>query len=302
MAFARRQPLRPQPVDVSGVLKRLQPVIHSSMRGGVVLDTRSADESIIVEVDSVQLEQVILGLVGNGSDAMPDGGRLTISVEEVELSAGAFGPGIDVAPGRFGLITVEDTGVGMDEETRSRVFEPFFSTKPFGKGTGLGLAVVYGIVKQHGGFIFVDSELGGGTRFRLYFRSAKPSTMNEMPDRELGAARQTVLVVDDLEGIRRLIARTLRQHRYVVREASNGSDALKIARTENVSLVITDVNMPEMDGRELARRVIEQVPDIRVLVISGRIEDGGSFSFLAKPFSRSELLRRVAELLAEQRR
>jgi two-component system, cell cycle sensor histidine kinase and response regulator CckA len=173
MAFARRQPLQPQVVNIIDLLNRLQPVIHSTLRPGITLEMPAPDQSARIEVDSIQLAQVILSLAGNASDAMPNGGRLRIRVQRMELSQGAFGRGIEVSAGPFVLVTVEDTGVGMDDETKSRIFEPFFSTKRFGEGTGLGLAVVYGIVKQHGGFIFVDSEVGSGTGFRLYFRSAK---------------------------------------------------------------------------------------------------------------------------------
>lgn len=174
MAFARRQPMQPEVVNIIDSLNRLQGALQSSLRAGIVLEMPSPDQTALVEVDSTQLAQVILSLAGNASDAMPHGGRLTLRVQQVQLSRGAFGPGIEVSPGPFVLVTVEDTGVGMNDETKSRIFEPFFSTKPFGEGTGLGLAVVYGIIKQHGGFIFVDSDVGRGTRFRLYFRSARP--------------------------------------------------------------------------------------------------------------------------------
>ena len=185
MAFARRQPLQPQVVNIIQLLNRLQTVIHSSLRAGIALEMPSPDQTALVEVDSIQLAQVILSLAGNASDAMPDGGRLTIRVQQVELSEGAFGRGIEVPSGPFVLVTVEDTGVGMDDETKSRIFEPFFSTKRFGEGTGLGLAVVYGIVKQHGGFIFVDSEVGHGTRFRLYLRSAKRTRPSDTASPEI---------------------------------------------------------------------------------------------------------------------
>lgn len=187
MAFARRQPLQRQVVNIIDLLNRLEPVIHSSLRAGVALEMPSPDQTALVEVDAIQLAQVILSLAGNASDAMPNGGRLTMRVQQVELSEGAFGRGIEVSPGPFVLVTVEDTGVGMDDETKSRIFEPFFSTKRFGEGTGLGLAVVYGIVKQHGGFIFVDSDVGRGTRFRLYFRSAKHTRPSDTASPEISA-------------------------------------------------------------------------------------------------------------------
>jgi two-component system, cell cycle sensor histidine kinase and response regulator CckA len=172
MAFARRQPLRPEVVDIIAALTRLRTVLDASLRTGVVLETPPPDQTALVEVDATQFDLVILSLAGNASDAMPTGGRLTIGVQQTQLSPRAFGPGIEVSPGPFVLVSIEDTGGGMDDDTKACIFEPFFSTKPFGEGTGLGLAVVYGIVKQHGGFIFVDSELGRGTRFRLYFRAA----------------------------------------------------------------------------------------------------------------------------------
>jgi two-component system cell cycle sensor histidine kinase/response regulator CckA len=174
MAFARRQPLRPEVVNLIESLERLRTALESLLPAGVAFEMLPDSSTALVEVDSTQFDLVILSLAGNASDAMPNGGRFTIRVEQVHLSPGAFGENIQVPPGPFALVAVEDTGTGMDEDTQSRIFEPFFSTKPFGEGTGLGLAAVYGIVKQHGGFIFVDSEPGRGTRFRLYFRSAKP--------------------------------------------------------------------------------------------------------------------------------
>src|SRR5205823_8764385 len=141
------------------LLWRLEPVIRCSLQEGVRLEMPSDGRAVMVEVDAVQLEQVILSITSNASQAMGNVGRLRIAVEQMELPSGAFGPGIEVAAGPFALVTIDDTGVGMDDTTKSRVFEPFFSTKPFGQGTGLGMAVVYGIVKQHGGFIFVDSQV-----------------------------------------------------------------------------------------------------------------------------------------------
>jgi two-component system cell cycle sensor histidine kinase/response regulator CckA len=188
MAFARRQPMQPEVINIIDSLNRLQGVLQSSLRAGILLEMPSPDQTALVEVDSTQLGQVILSLAGNASDAMPNGGRLTLRVQQVQLSRGAFGPGIEVSPGPFVLVTVEDTGAGMNDETKSRIFEPFFSTKPFGEGTGLGLAVVYGIVKQHGGFIFVDSDVGRGTRFRLYFRSAKPTRPSDTASPEITTA------------------------------------------------------------------------------------------------------------------
>ena len=300
MAFARRQPLQAEPLDVVDLLRRLSPGVRSSLREGISLELELPDRTVVAEVDSVQFEQVILSLSRNASDAMPNGGRLTIELDQIELATGAFGPGIQVPSGRYVLVTIEDTGVGMDDTTKSRIFEPFFSTKPFGYGTGLALAVVYGIVKQHGGFIFVDSQVAHGTRFRLYFRSALAPGGRERAARESSLASQLVLVVDDVESVRRLIARTLTQHGYAVREASGAAEALKIADADNVALVITDVDMPGMNGLELASRLTEQWPGIRILVVSGQVADAGSFAFLPKPFARTELLRRVAELLNER--
>jgi len=189
MAFARRQPLQPQVVNIIQLLNRLQTVIHSSLRAGIALEMPSPDQTALVEVDSIQLAQVILSLAGNASDVnvmLPEPAltvRLPASVVAPPKDTALFVvPSVEVP---FVLVTVEDTGVGMDDETKSRIFEPFFSTKRFGEGTGLGLAVVYGIVKQHGGFIFVDSEVGHGTRFRLYLRSAKRTRPSDTASPEI---------------------------------------------------------------------------------------------------------------------
>jgi CheY-like chemotaxis protein len=260
-----------------------------------------------VDVDRGQTEQVLLNLYVNACHAMPGGGDLYLETVNIRLP-GKSGKGSDAAPGEYVRITVKDTGMGMDERTKSRIFEPFFTTKEMGRGTGLGLATVYGIVQGHGGFITVDSEKGKGTAFHIYLPAShrevpKAATPSEFFER----GRETILLVDDEEGILAVSTALLTHLGYDVMNAKNGREALEIYRKkgETIDLVILDMIMPGMSGGETFDLLKELNPEIRVILSSGYSLDGmasqimehGCRSFMQKPFTLSALSQQVREAL-----
>jgi CheY-like chemotaxis protein len=278
----------------------------------------SADASPHVRIDPRQLDQVIVNLALNARDAMPAGGTLTVTVEETEVNDGVTSAGgAPIPAGRYGLLYVRDTGVGMDRTTQARIFEPFFTTKPVGEGTGLGLAAAYGIVKQNGGYITVASAPGDGAEFSLYLPVVPEAAGDERaglskPVREdARAAARTVLVVEDEEGVRAVAARTLELHGFRVLEATQGADALEVvARHGPPDLVLTDVIMPVMGGAELAGHLRGRWPSLPILFMSGYatadlIRQGaldGEAVTIHKPFTPDELVRSVAAALGQRRR
>jgi two-component system, cell cycle sensor histidine kinase and response regulator CckA len=265
-----------------------------------------------VKADVSQIEQVLMNLALNARDAMPKGGRLHIETRNEKLDADYMAqkePG--VKPGRYVMIAVTDTGIGMDPETQSRIFEPFFTTKSKDKGTGLGLATVFGIIKQSGGYIWCYSELGRGTTFKIYLprtdaeatRDLKPITTADVVE-----GNATILLVEDETLVRRAAARILKRHGYRVLEAPNGEEAFTICEKvgATINLLITDIVLPKMDGPELARRATKLHPEMRVLFTSGYAEgslvgegvvgEEGS-AFLSKPFTPESLLQKIQTAL-----
>jgi len=256
---------------------------------------------------------VIANLVVNARDAMPEGGRLTIETANAELDKDYAEQHFPAQPGSYVLLAVSDTGTGMDGETKSRIFEPFFTTKEKGKGTGLGLATVYGVVKQSGGYIWVYSEPGQGTAFKIYLprvseapEPTRPSPAPAAPPR----GSETLLLVEDDEMVRHLTSRMLRNRGYTVLAASDGTDALRQLESNprRIDLLITDVVMPRMSGREVAQRVVALQPHVKVLYLSGYTDDAivrhgmlePGIAFLQKPFSADVLARKVREVLERQ--
>jgi CheY-like chemotaxis protein len=264
-----------------------------------------------VRADPGQIEQVIVNLAVNARDAMPEGGKLTIETRNIVLAQSYARQHVGVTPGPYVLLAISDTGTGMDEETQRRIFEPFFTTKEKGRGTGLGLATCYGIVKQHGGHIWPYSEVGHGSTFRIYLPQVdEPIEVRTRPDAlgTLSHGTETVLLAEDETAVRVLAARVLRDRGYTVLEAADGDEALRLAREHGdatIDLLLTDLVMPHLSGRALVEQVAGIYPGVKVLFISGyadnavvhhgRIDAG--VEFLHKPFSPSTLARKVREVL-----
>ena len=311
LAFSRKQVIRLEPVEVNAVVKRVDKLLLRVLGEHIELDTGVADEELFVMADGGQLEQVLLNLATNARDAMPDGGRLTIRTERVELGAAPARAPQELDPGAYAAISVTDTGVGMDDATRARVFEPFFTTKGVGKGTGLGLSMAYGIVKQHRGEIEVQSAPGKGTRFTILLRitsAADDRGAEQVPRATPEGGTETILIAEDDPGVRKLMARVLRQFGYGVIEAVDGDDAVRkfLENQDRVELVIVDVVMPRKDGRQATEEMRRVRPGVRVLFSSGYTADilsqkdllADGTHFLPKPVAPEVLLARVRQLLA----
>ena len=267
-----------------------------------------------VRADPGQLEQVLMNLAVNARDAMPRGGQLVIETAEVDCREGDARPEADLTPGWYVLLAVRDSGHGMDAETRSHIFEPFFTTKGRGKGTGLGLSTVYGIVKQSGGEITIQSEVGQGATFRIYLPAFEaPARETELisPSRPPADGAETILLVEDEAGLRKLAREMLLKQGYRVMQASGGPEALRVwgQNPEGIDLLLTDVVMPQMSGRELADQLKAARPDLKVLYMSGYTHDviarhgvlDSETAFLQKPFTHDALGRKLRALLDETR-
>lgn len=317
VAFGRRQILQPRVLDFNRLIGDMGKMLPRLLGEDVELLTSCGREVGCVYADPGQIEQVVMNLVVNARDAMPDGGTVTIETAATELSQHELPLGENVRPGPFVKLGVNDTGGGMDAETQARIFDPFFTTKAVDRGTGLGLSTVYGIVKQSGGFIQVDSEPGRGTTFEIYMprveaqAEAQTEAGGEEEEGKADAASpgmETVLLVEDEELVRNLVRQVLRQNRYRVVEAANGVEALRTSEeyAGTIDLLLVDVVMPEMNGAELVRRLEVQRPQMKVLYMSGYSDEalfqrGGvemERALLPKPFAPEVLLRRVREVLA----
>jgi PAS domain S-box-containing protein len=311
LAFSRKQLLQPKVLDVAEVLEHSRGLLERLIGEDVELVTRGEPGVGRVRADPVQLDQVILNLAVNARDAMPRGGRLVLEASNADLDEDYAHEHVTVRPGRYVMLAVSDTGHGMDKETQQRIFEPFFTTKEMGKGTGLGLSTVYGIVQQSGGYVWVYSEVGRGTTFKIYLPRVEDEADRPPPVAEPPAARAItsglVLLVEDEASVRALLRELLETAGYSVLEASRPAEALRIAqaRAEPIQLLVTDVVMPEMTGPELARRLAEMRPGLRMLFLSGYTEGvvvdkdllGEGAHFLQKPFTGEVLEAKVREVL-----
>ncbi|MEO7985655.1 MAG: PAS domain S-box protein [Gemmatimonadales bacterium] len=311
LAFSSRQLLRLQVLEVNATVRQLEPILRRTLLPDQRLLVLTNAVPDLVWADGGQLDQVLLNLTLNARDAMDGGGLVTVETSTVELSAGyaAGKEGTEVTPGPYLMIAVSDTGHGMDRETMSRVFEPFFTTKAVGRGTGLGLSTVYGIVKQCGGFVWAYSEPGAGTTFKTYLPLAdRQSPAGHDDTSDLRAKHgEMILLVEDEPMVRRVVGRVLIDFGYRVAEAGNGREALAwLAGTDSApALVVTDLIMPEMGGRELAAQVAERFPSVPVLFTSGYTDNEvvrrelveESRPFLQKPLIPETLLRTVRDLL-----
>jgi CheY-like chemotaxis protein len=269
---------------------------------------RLAPDLAPIKVDPGSLEQILVNLAVNAKDAMPHGGRLTIETANVTIGPDAAEPLAPMPAGRYVLLAIGDTGDGMDAPTRARIFEPFFTTREQGRGGGLGLATVYGMVKQSGGYIWVDSEPGEGTVFNVYLPPAESVMIARSPGRASDLDKkqgwETVLLVEDEDAVRSLARAVLRRHGYTVLEARHGVDALRLAERhhDEIHLLLTDMVMPHMNGPELANRLSSVRPRMKVLFMSGYVDrttvpDFASMSFLQKPFTPETLARKVRLIL-----
>jgi len=308
LAFSRRQMLQPQLVDINTLVKQLERLLRRLINEDVELVTALAPDLHRVTVDPASVEQILVNLALNARDAMPIGGRLTIETANVELDDTYAVTHVSMKPGPYVMLAVSDTGHGMDAETRARVFEPFFTTKEQGRGSGLGLATVYGIVKQSGGYIWVYSEPGHGTVFKAYLPQTAPaSDAPGLPDDTTEPVGwETVLLVEDEDLVRVLAREVLRRHQYNVLEAHHGVEALKVAEhhPHDIHLLVTDVVMPQMSGRELADRLAVVRPSMKRLFMSGYTDHAlvhdqvtRGFAFLQKPFTPDVFARKVRSIL-----
>ena len=310
LAFSRRQVLQPQVLDLNELVDNLDKFLRRLLGEDVDLRVSLSPGLWLVSADSGQMEQVIMNLAVNARDAMPTGGKLTVETANVVLDAAYAQRHIAVTPGEYVMLAVSDTGTGMDEETQARIFEPFFTTKSSGKGTGLGLSTVYGIVKQSGGNIWVYSEIGRGTTFKVYLpreagAGAPPPKARTEPTDLRGT--EVILLVEDEDPVRTLAAKVLRSLGYQVMEAKLGREAVTIANTHDgkIDLLLTDVVMPEYSGAELARKLGETRPHLRVLYMSGYTDEAiihhgvlaSNIAYLQKPFTPDVLATKVKEVL-----
>ena len=311
LAFSRKQILQPKVVNLNKLAADIKKMLTGIIGEDIELFTTFEPELGMIRADPAQIEQVIVNLGVNARDAMPGGGKLTIETKNVYLDGAYCASHASMREGWYIMLAVSDTGQGMDEETKKHIFEPFFTTKEKGKGTGLGLATVYGIVKQNGGHIWIYSELNEGTTFKVYFpridNTDKEGDPGGMKNNLVGG-HETILLVDDEEVVRNMIATTLKTFGYTVLQAESGEEALQIYEQSSekpIHLMITDVVMPGMSGYELVKQLSKKIPDIKVLYISGYTDNtivhhgmlNKGLHFLQKPFTPNVLAEKVREVL-----
>jgi len=312
LAFCRMQVLQPKIFDLNELVSEMCKLLRRLVPEDIAFNFHAGESLGRVKADPGQIEQVLMNLVVNAGDAMPAGGSLTVETRNATISEHDASRRAPASPGHYVVLSVADNGMGMDAETKARIFEPFFTTKEQGKGTGLGLATVYGIVKQSGGFIWVESEPGWGARFEIYLpRVTDGVEPASAPKEEITISRglKTVLVAEDEEAVRKLACEFLKSAGYNVLTASNGAEALALAEgsKQHIHVLLTDLVMPRMRGSELAKRLKALQPQIKVIYVSGyldyqqtRNEFVEDALFIQKPFTRSTLVARMAELLKEE--
>lgn len=311
LAFSRKQVLEPQIIDVNSVVAEMGKMLPRLIGENIEYKFDAGAKLALVKADPGQIEQVIMNLVVNSRDAMPTGGSIVVRTQNAVLDQEQALRRHPMEPGEYVLLTVEDTGHGMDEDTKAHIFEPFFTTKELGKGTGLGLATVYGVVKQSGGFIWVESTVGHGTKFEIYLPPTREKQFTSAPEKRTGAVprgNETVLVVEDEDGVRELACEFLRTAGYSVLEAQNGAEALPLIEKEKreIHLVLCDVVMPKMGGVEFGQQLKRMRPGIKLIFMSGYTEYSAAgeaknapLAVLQKPFSFETLVTKVRNVLAD---
>jgi signal transduction histidine kinase len=315
LAFSRQQVLAPRVLDLNELIHELQKMLARLLGADIELVLRCERKLAPVRVDPSQIDQVIMNLAINARDAMPNGGKLTIETQSVVLDGSYASAHFGAISGPHVMLAVSDTGTGMDKETQARIFEPFFTTKEVGKGTGLGLSTVFGIVKQSGGNLWVYSEPGAGTTFRIYLPAAVgvPFEAPELPQPVRLRGSETVLLVEDQEDVLHVTQQILRRYGYHVLPARSAGEALLASEQHprTIHLLLSDLVMPQMSGRQLAERLLKLRPEVRVLFMSGYAEgaytgeDEDAFSglmYMQKPIVPEQLARRVRALLDAPKR
>jgi CheY-like chemotaxis protein len=314
LTFSRRQVVRPQLLNLDDIVNGFSNILRRLVEENVRIAFELGSSADLVSVDSGQIEQVLLNLVANARDAMPQGGTLTIATGRVSLTPGNGGLPPDAEAGAYVVLSVRDTGSGMSADTQSHLFEPFFTTKPAGRGTGLGLATVYGIVKQSGGHISVHSQAGSGTTFSIYLpvASATAEVHPALPERHATdlAGSETVLIVEDNGPLRRVAAKMLQRHGYQVLVAADGAQAQQICSDYPgpIPVVIMDVVMPGESGPSTGEWILQHRPDSKIIYTSGYTGSAASYgdrfrhgdAFLPKPFDSTQLARAIRSALSER--
>jgi len=300
------------PYDINEIVRSMKKILDRIIGEDIEFNVETTDHDLIVNSDKGQLEHVLINLAANGRDAMPQGGILTIATQETEIDAQFIEIHGNGNAGRYAVISVTDTGVGMDKTTQQHIFEPFFTTKEVGKGTGLGLAMVYGTIKQHDGVITVESEIGKGTTFRIYLPLA--DTTRQRDDEKimnmLHSGKETILLAEDDVVVRKVTKALLEDMGYKVLEAVDGEHAVKLYRDniDTIQLVISDMIMPKLSGKDVYEELTKIRPDVKIIFISGYTADileqkgieQGKLNFVSKPLKPDTLSRKIREVLDEQ--
>ncbi len=310
LAFSRKQVLEKKIISINTIVQDFLKILGKMAGEDIIFTTYLAEKSCTVEADPGQIEQIIMNLIVNAKDSMPGGGKIIIETAEVQLDRHYVDKRIEVKPGKYVLLAISDTGEGMDEDVLPKIFDPFFTTKEQGKGTGLGLATVYGIVKQHDGYIYAYSEKDKGTTFKIYFPASNKTT-EETENKSTAAAllqgNETILIVDDSPSIRQLIVDILKPLGYKCLQAGSGKDAIDAVReySGEVHLLLTDVVMPGMSGRDLSTIIVKERPEMKVIFMSGYTENiivhhgvlEQGITYIAKPITPSALTQKIRSVL-----